>query len=277
VTTSTVPDDSSDSNARTKRNIFEDPAIAEATKDDPFALFVAQHWRTILTILVAVGLGLIAFNRFRVTADEKRASATLLFQNIRESYAQLVTKDEELAKTQRTVTEKNGNEKEDAQKKVAGLQDEIKKIKDRTHLMIQSLDSPAPFDSLAIVYGGLLAARAGDYESARKAMTQTPWEMIGKPGSPDRFLAEMSVLGLSKVLVDAPAEASVQDAAKNALLNLAERGEFAAVAAIGVLSAITEQPEEKAKLSPLIENLRTKFPSQVKFIEDAVGTSPTER
>lgn len=250
----------------TGRSIFEDPAIGEAVKSDAFVRFVVQNWKSLLLTLVALGAAMVGYNVFTATALEKRARATTLLTDIQESYQNLQEKQGTLEK----LKADQQSAKDDAAKKAATdsvetTTKELTEARSKLSLMIESLDSPPPFDSYATLYRGLLAGRFGDYAAVEKALARAPsWEAIDDARSSKRYIAETTTLGLAKSLAQSEAH---QAAAKQQLKLLTERGEFLAVEALAALSLLDSTPEEHTALKSSIESLRAKFPSQGKYLD----------
>lgn len=252
--------------ASTGRSIFEDPAIGDAAKNDAFVRFVAQNWKSLLVTLVAVGAAIVGYNIFTTTALEKRARATTILADIQESYRGIVEKQGTLKKLQ----DEQQNAKDDATKKkvaesLEAATKEINEIRTKLSLMIDSLDSPPPFDSYAMLYRGLLAGRFEDYGAVEGALKAAPdWQSIDDARSNKRYIAETVKIGLLKSLAQSVAH---QALAKEQLKALADGGEFLAVEALSAYSLIATTPEDQQALKRSLEALRTKFPSQIKFID----------
>lgn len=246
------------------RNLFEDPAIAMAAQNDPFARWVVKHWRTIVVTLVALAAGILGYDRFTTVALEKRSAATAVLNSVQESYHQLVTKEESLLTLRaEEAAQKDATEKAKIATKIETASKEIDQLKDKVTLMVESLDSSAPYSTLKDLYRGLLAARAKDYEKTKTALQNNAWEQVGKPDSSERFMAELLAFGLSRALIDSDAH---RDFARDQLVRLAERGSFAAVPAANTLMMIAVTEPEKAQARQLAETLRTKYPSQQRFL-----------
>ncbi len=267
MTTAPIPDQAQNSTrASTGRSIFEDPAIGEAAKNDAFVRFVAQNWRSLLLTIVALGAAIVGYNIFTATALEKRARATTLLADIQESYRGLVEKQGALAKLQ----EEQQSAKDEAAKKKATesletTNKELNEARTKVSLMIDSLDSPPPFDSYATLYRGLLAGRFGDYPAVEQALNAAPdWQSIDDARSNKRYIAETVTIGLLKVLAQSDAH---QAAAKEKLKALADGGEFLAVEAAAACSLIATTPEDNEALKRSLEALRSKFPSQSKYLD----------
>lgn len=267
VTTAPIPEHTqSTSTASSGRSIFEDPAIGEAAKNDAFVRFVAQHWKSLLLTLVTVGAAMVGYNVFTTTALEKRARATGILSDIQESYQGLVEKQASLAKLQ----DEQQSAQDDAAKKkatdaVESTTKEIGEARVKLSLMIDSLDSPPPFDSYATLYRGLLASRFSDYAAVEKALQAAPsWEAIDDVRSSKRYIAETIHVGLLKSLAQSETH---QALAKEKLKELADEGEFLAVDALAAYSLIAATPEDQESLKKSIETLRGKFPSQAKYLD----------
>lgn len=265
MVTSPAQDGSSRPATTANTNIFEDPAIAAAANNDPFAQFVAKNWKRIAGALLAVALGMIAYNAVKTTQEQKRAASTALFGQVREQYREIVSKKKELVKLQAELASKPEGEKKAVQDQVAALETQVSAVREKSRLMLSSLDSPSPFDLLGRLYGGLIAAQFGEYEQVKSAVLATPWELTGRAGSPERMTAELATLGLGKALSESPQH---MQHAKDTLLRLAENGEFAAVPALEALAALASTQEDSDKVKAILGVLETRFPSQSKFLSE---------
>ena len=246
------------------RNLFEDPAIAAAAQNDPFARWVVKHWRTIVVVLLALGASMLGYNRFTTVALEKRSAATAVLSSVQESYHQLVTKEEVLVTLRaEEAVQADAAEKAKITAKIDTTSKEVDQLKDKVTLMVESLDSSAPFNTLKELYRGLLAARLKNYDKTRDALANSSWEQIGKPESSERFMAELLSFGLARALIDSDAHRAL---AREQLVKLAERGSFAAVPAANTLVMIAVSEPEKAQAQQLAEALRVKYPSQQRFL-----------
>jgi predicted nucleic acid-binding Zn-ribbon protein len=251
------------------RSIFEDPAISEAAKNDAFVRFVTRHWRLALVTLVVVAGAMIAYNIFTTTAAEKRADATARLSEIQDTYKELVTKQDELT-VLRTDQQKAADQKakDELGSKIDTTTKDVDQLRSKIALMIAALDSPKPFDTLANLYKGLVAGRSRDFERVQAILIGNSWEQAGKPGSPERSIAEVVTLGLAKSLAESDA---YRQAAQERLRALAERGSFVAVEAVQALSLLAETPEEKASVATLISAVKKRFPAQEKYLTDATA------
>ncbi len=257
-------DNSVSSPNRPTKNIFEDPAIAAAAANDPFARWVLRNWKSLLMVLVVGAVFAVGYNRFSTARLEKRASATQVLGNIQDSFEELVSKEEALAKLKsEEATKSDPADKESLKAKIAESSKEVEQLKDKISLMSDALDSPPPFDMLGKMYKGLLLSRRGDFDGTAAALSSVSWEQVGKPQSSERFIAELLTLGLSRSLIDSQAH---RVTARAQLLSLAERGSFAAVQAANALQVFSDTPEEKEQAKQIISGVRVKFPAQQKFL-----------
>ncbi len=246
------------------RNIFEDPAIAAAAQNDPFARWVVKNWRNILVVLVAIGATMLGYDRFTTVALEKRSAATAVLNSVQESYHQLVTKEESLlALRAEEASQADASEKAKTVAKIETTTKEISQLKDKVTLMVESLDASAPFSTLKELYRGLLAARLSDFDKTQSALASVSWEQVGKPGSSERFMAEMLAFGLARALIDSDRH---REFARSQLIRIAQQGEFAAVPAANAVMMIAVSESEKAQARQLADALRSKYPSQQRFL-----------
>jgi hypothetical protein len=247
------------------RNIFEDPAIAAAAANDPFARWISRNWKLVAVMMAAVAVSMIGYNQFKTIATEKRAAATQTLSDIQTGYDDYIEKDEALATlrseesvaTDPTVKEEKRKKIEEAQKALATLQDKL-------ILMTDSLTGPKPFDTLAALYKGLLLARQKEYDKAQAILAAHPWEKVGEPNSGERFIGELVTLGLARALLDSPQHVQF---AREQLLGLAERGTFEPVQAYNAARLVSESDADKAKLDEIARSLVAKYPAQIRFID----------
>jgi len=266
-TTPVTKDPSHDKAPRTPpRNIFEDPAIAVAAQNDPFARWVVKNWRSLVAVLLAVAAVMLGYDRFTTVALEKRSSATATLNSVQESYHQLLTKEESLVTLRADeAAQTDAAEKAKITAKIEATSREIDQLKDKVTLMVESLDSSAPFGTLKELYQGLLAARLKNYDKTQSVLAATQWEAVGKPESSERFMAELLAFGLARSLIDSDAH---REFARGQLVIIAERGSFAAVPAATTLTMIAVSDAEKTQAQELVTKLRAKYPSQQRFLSN---------
>jgi hypothetical protein len=266
-TTPVTKDPSQDQAPRTPpRNIFEDPAIAVAAQNDPFARWVVKNWRSLVAVLFAVAAVMLGYDRFTTVALEKRSSATATLNAVQESYHQLLTKEESLVTLRADeAAQTDAAEKAKITDKIGATTREIDQLKDKVTLMVESLDSSATFGTLKELYQGLLAARLKNYDKTQSVLAATKWETVGKPDSSERFMAELLAFGLARSLIDSDAH---REFARGQLAIIAERGSFAAVPAATTLTMIAVSDAERTQAQDLVTKLRAKYPSQQRFLSN---------
>jgi hypothetical protein len=267
VTTAPIPEHTPNTGtASTGRSIFEDPAIGEAAKNDAFVRFVVSNWRSLVLALTVVAASIIGYNVFTTTALEKRARATTLLSDIQDGYQALVERQKSLVK----LRDDQSSAQDDSAKKKANedlelANKELGEARSKISLMIDSLDSPPPFDSYAKLYRGLLASRFGDYAAVEQVLQSLPsWQAIDDARSSKRYISETATLGLLKALAQSDA---YQAKAKEGLMALVSGGEFLAVEALAAYSLLVVSPDEQDALKRSIDALKVKFPSQVKSLD----------
>lgn len=267
MTSASLPNSTEDRSSSTpNRNIFEDPAIQKAAESDPFARFLVGNWRSILMTLITIGAVMVAYNVFTSTALEKRAVATTKLADIQDSYRGLIAAQERLA--QQREDENKATTPEDKKKATEAVEATTKEIdasRGKLSLMIDALDSPAPFDILARLYRGLLAGRFGDYQAVSQALSATNWEGVSDKSSGDRYVSETAALGLARSL--AASDAHLEQA-RQVVAALAERGEYVGVDALSVLVALADTPERREAAKKLVERNRQKFPARDRYISE---------
>jgi len=263
VTTASIPDPQASSSAPT-RNIFEDPAIREAAKNDAFARFLVKHWVSLTVTAVAIALGMIAYNVFTTTAAQKRADATMLLSEVQEAYGALVAKQEALANLRdQQVVESDATKKQELVSRIDEKEKEANDSRQKLNLMVAALEGHKSFSQVAGLYKGLLAGRFGDYETTKAALAANAWEQSGSADSSRRSMSEVAALGLAKTLSESEAHRQL---GKETLKALAQRGAFVPVEAADTLSYLATTPEEKAELVSILESIRGRAPGQDRLI-----------
>jgi hypothetical protein len=264
VTTASIHEPQSSSATAGTRNIFEDPAIQEAAKNDAFVRFIVKHWVSLTVTAVAIALGMIAYNVFTTTAAKKRADATMLLSEIQEAYGALVSKQEALANLRdQQAAQSDATKKQELIARIDEKDKEANESRQKLNLMVAALETQRPFDRLAGLYKGLVAGRFGDYETTRALLAANAWEQSGSPASSQRSISEISALGLAKLLSESEAHRQV---AKDTLKALAQRGAFVPVEAADSLSYLTATPEEKSELVSILDGIRGRLPGQDRAI-----------
>jgi hypothetical protein len=184
-----------------------------------------------------------------------------------------VTKEESLVTLRaEEAAQADAGEKAKITAKIDTTSKEVDQLKDKVTLMVESLDSAAPFNTLKELYRGLLAARLKNYDKTRDALANATWEQVGEPESSERFMAEILSFGLARALIDSDAHRAL---AREQLVKLAERGSFAAVPSAKTLLMIAASEPEKAQAQQLADALRAKYPSQQRFLTN-LGDSESE-
>lgn len=266
MTTASIPEPQSSSATAGTRNIFEDPAIQDAAKNDAFVRFMVRHWVSLTVTAVAIALGMIAYNVFTTTAAKKRADATMLLSEIQEAYGALVSKQEALANLREQQSlESDATKKQELTTRVDEKGKEANESRQKLTLMVAALETQKPFDRLAGLYKGLVAGRFGDYEATRAILVANAWEQSGSPDSAQRSMSELSALGLAKLLIESETHRQV---AKDTLKALAQRGAFVALEAADSLSYLTATPEEKTELVSIVDGIRGRSPGLDRPVND---------
>lgn len=283
--------------------ILNGPELIETQREDPVARFLVQQWRTLVAILVAGALGMLAYNSFQTSADLRRAAASESlaaiqkeYRTIGESQDRLLLLKQQLADDRKAEAEAEGAaakseapaadraaaEKVAAEKakaaqeraeriksgdaQVEQLQKELDAGREKFARMTAALKGPITFETLARMYQGLLAARLGDFEGTQQVLQSTPWQGVGATDSAERLTAEFATLGLARALLDSEKFSGV---AADSLEKLAREGSHAAVQAALSYAGVASSEQEKQKARELLDRVAQRFPTQQKFVASA--------
>ena len=264
MTTSPVSNQVSES-PKGSRNLFEDPSIAAAAANDPFARWMSRNWKGLAVVMVAVAVSMVGYNQFNTIALAKRAAATETLSDIQASYDTLIEKEDSLASLQEEeASSTDAKIKEEKRKKVEESQKELVILRDKIVLMTDSLTTPKPFDILGALYKGLILARQKDFDKAQALLAANPWEGVGKDDSGERFVAELATLGMARALLDSPKHV---DFARGQLVALAERGNFVTVQAVNAVRVVAQTDAQIAQSNELSKAVVGKFPAQIRFMD----------
>lgn len=281
--------------------ILNGPELIETQREDPVARFLVQQWRTLVAILVAGALGMLAYNSFQTSADLRRAAASESLAAIQKEYRTIGESQDRLlllkqqladdrkaeaegaaAKSEAPAADKAAAEKVAAEKakaaqeraeriksgdaQVERLQKELDAGREKFARMTAALKGPITFETLARMYQGLLAARLGDFEGTQQALQSTPWQGVGATDSAERLTAEFATLGLARALLDSEKFSGV---AADSLEKLAREGSHAAVQAALSYAGVASSEQEKQKARELLDRVAQRFPTQQKFVASA--------
>lgn len=246
------------------RNIFEDPAISEAAKNDAFVRFVSKHWRSSGLTLLAIVAAIVAYQIFMSTALQKRAQATGSLTDIQEAYQALTNQLDEKATLERDLTGATDEKvRVELSQKIEAEKKDLDTSREKINLMISSLDSSQPFQRLAALYRGLVAAKFGDFDTARASLGEVSWQQVGSPNSSERAVAEVVAFGLSKSLLQIE---KYRSEAKASLEQIARQGTLVPVEAVRLLAASAATPEEKKLAHDVGEDVKKRYPSVTQYL-----------
>lgn len=246
------------------RNIFEDPAISEAAKNDAFVRFVSKHWRSSGLTLLAIVAAIVAYQIFMSTALQKRAQATGSLTDIQEAYQALTNQLDEKATLERDLTAATDEKvKVELSQKIEAEKKDLDTLREKINLMISSLDSSQPFQRLAALYRGLVAAKFGDFDTARASLGEVSWQQVGSPNSSERAVAEVVAFGLSKSLLQTE---KYRSEAQASLEQIARQGTLVPVEAVRLLAASAATPEEKKLAHDVGEDVKKRYPSVTQYL-----------
>ena len=141
---------------RPRKNIFEDPAIVEAGKNDPFIRFVSGNWRLLLAGLVAIGFGIVSYGQFTKVAQQKNADATRVLRKVQEAYQEVIDQRDAVSAAeveQRAATDEKA--RAEAGERVKKSAENAKQQEDMLLGMLGDLDANPSFSALAGLYRGL--------------------------------------------------------------------------------------------------------------------------
>lgn len=268
MTVSSAPQGTSQpSHGSPSRNIFEDPAIAAAAANDPFAKWLVSNWRTIVVVVAAGILGTVAYLRFSSVALEKRSAATRTLNQIQATYSELVAKEDSVDKLRETLsTQSEAKDRETTTSSIEKGDREVEQLRDKVVLMADSLTDPRPFGSIGKLYKGLVASHRKRFEETRTVLEEISFSELGGRESSERFIGELVTLALARSLLDSDQHRAF---GRERLIALAEAGEFAAVQASNALLIAARSPEETEQVKALVTKVKSRFPGESQFINTA--------
>ena len=253
-----------------RRNIFEDPAIAQAAANDPLMRWVLVNWKILVALAAAVILATVAYLRFTAVALEKRTNATKTLNEIQTTYASLVEKEGEVAELRGDLeSQSDPKERESRTTKITQGEKEIEQLRDKVVLMADSLVDPKSFGTIASMYKGLIASRRQQFDETKRALEEIHLDQLGAPDAPERFVGEVVALALARSLVDSEQYRAL---ARETIVTLAQKGEVVAPRAANALGLISNTPEEKAQAESIVASVQSRFPGQQAYLSARPGT-----
>jgi|GEM_PF-6774381 len=211
--------------------------------EDPMANFLRDKWRA-LVIFIAIGAAIFyAVGVYRSTQLTAQQSSGDSFVGLQRTFSQLQELNEKAPETDAKLIEQRATEKAELEK--------------RFESQVKSLSfANAPYANLSAVYQTLNQIKSPDGKNIR---TQILTEA--------RFLNTTTAAGLDKVtqelLYFAAARAEIDidvNAARAALLKLADHGEYAAGSSVKTLIKIADSDETRAAAIVAEEKLLARKP-----------------
>lgn len=249
---------------QTNKDIFQDPTLQEAMKTDAFARFILKHWKSLLGVLIAASLAMVAANIFVTTATTKRAGATAQLLEVQRSYRSIIETQDSLSEMRANPSTDTEKQKETLEK-IATLEKELAESRTKLALMIDSLESPDPFPVLANLYRGLMASRFDDTAELAKTLDEIDgWKSVERE-SPERYVAELAALGIGRAALQTE---TLRKRGEEALKELASEGSRVGVDALVTLSYVTTEPTAKAALKPIYDSIKGNNPSRTAELDE---------
>lgn len=271
------------SSAQVKHDIFTDPAIVRAKREDPFVQFVAKYWQRLALLSLFLAALVYGYNRYTLVQMEARQRSALTFTKVFNQYAEIERlKQEKISKEREIQQSQSGNQenktepkKEDAAKLTqlqadltklnADLSEQAAKIKQP---ILALKEAKPPYSKFADLYSALSSSALSKVVADSEAQTaltlleQYNWTAATEPA--ERLVAELAALTLARQLID-----SSESAAKGRtiLTELVRSGEFVGLSALRALQAISASLEELKQFNELREQYKARHPEQIDLIE----------
>ncbi|RIL09170.1 MAG: hypothetical protein DCC75_07150, partial [Proteobacteria bacterium] len=261
-----------------KDRILDHPDVAEAVNEDPLFRFLANYWRQLGVVIIAVAAGLYAKQQFDQTHDVRMSEAAALYQRVSEEFGDLKRKSTDLmeaqskqaeaAKKLAAAAEKEkgaleadlNKAEEDLKKKQGDFEAVSKKLKESIAALS---DSRPPYNEIAGTYS--LLSQKITLGQVRPAQGANALEDLAGDGGGERLLAELQEFLSAKLMLDQPGTALE---GRRRLVALAEKGEYVhAVSALAV-ARISKSAAETREAYQLLERVNQSHPEQAEIIKE---------
>lgn len=243
----------------TQHDIFTDPALIKAKKDDPFFKFINSHWRESLFLVGFILAAYYMVTNLQRSFYESRVASSDVFQKAQGSLKEIITLEQELAllNSQKIDLETETKEaKESRAKKLEETGAKLQSAKDTLSQRISALgDQKAPYNQFASLLSLSAASSSDDKESIKKNADG----VISSADSSTAGVLAKELAQLAKARLDLDV-AETRQSALQQLTTLVNSGRFVNAAAASTLVQVSASDEERASAKSAIEDLLTRLP-----------------
>ena len=216
--------------------------IKERAKEDPFARFLLEGWRQVVTVLLVVVAIVYIKNSY-----VKNQEASLEYAADR--FAQVRLELDALREAQQAAPAEGAKPEEI---KAPKAEDAAKKFNEGLRALEETR---APYNELAPLYAAM--------GSLLKGETVLAGELPAGEG-PARLAEELKQLVVARSKLDVPASAAE---GRQILERLAAEGSFVGISAALSLARIAQTPDERSKAAALLSRIEEQHPEQVNLVD----------
>ncbi len=224
--------------------LFENQAAQQAMIEDPLFVFLKNQWQNLLWGVVIVLVVLYGKNAFEQSKQANLERASDVYVRLKQEYEQFTA-----------MEDINATAYKETQKRLQGYVSALR-------------DEPSPYDQVATLYDSLLAAHSGDTDKVQNMLGSIKLSDIDVSNADQRLFAELSLLSLSRSLLDK--EDAVQTG-KATLYELATNGAFVRVAAALSFARVAKEVEEREKAAAVLEDIVRAQPEQAELVENELA------
>lgn len=244
-------------------DIFEDPSITRALKEDPLFKFLSKWWRQCLAVGVVAFIGWYAKMRFDEAAMGRLAEGRTHLISVQEAYDGVL---EAANKKSDSVNGETGNAEPHnsaEQSSTDNLQAALARLAETQNLLA---DSTQPYSHISELYRSLELRFDPGKVSGNEPGLEI-WQDIPPTNKGQRLIAELEALALARIALD---KSEARESAEKTLRALVDHSEFAhTAAAIALARALTaDNRSANDELQGLIKKLKERKPEQAELIDN---------
>lgn len=250
----------------TSHDIFTDPAIIKAKKDDPFFNYINSNWREILMMAAILLGGYYVVTRLQQSYYQSKVASADVLKKAQDSFSEVVALQNKLFTLSQPVADSSKDTKDTMEARDKERTEIAGKLRAAKTGLTQRLaaleDQKAPYSGMAPLFEATLNSVTGELKTAQAAVDTLKGQESSGPGAV--LVSELAQLGLARSKLDS---ADLRAEGFNSLLELTKNSEFVAVSAASTLSRTAGSVEEKSLAQAAIQARMAKSPQQTDMLQ----------
>ena len=267
-------------------DIYTDPsiansAVASAVRDDPLFRFLAQSWRSVVVVVLAIAAAWYGWRGFQSTREESVRHAADIFSRLRIEFEELNRLNAERATVLKEVAELEQNiaspaaapkRGENAKAGVVANAEEQQKEIDQKRARLEEIAATVTKTRERAQQTSLLLTDAREPYRSLAALYQVLIQADGSsavpPPAESAAATELALVQELQTLAAARRELEVNRAEGiERLVGLAESAHYTRAYAALILAQIADSEQERVRAREIIEGVQRNFPDQSALLD----------